>query len=50
MEGDTSKRLPAVAEIPFDVRQNRRIKEFRIVPHPDRQKKKTVDAGRRSDN
>jgi hypothetical protein len=46
MEGVTSKRLPSirVAEIPFDVRQNRYTKELRIVPHPCRQSKKIVDA------
>jgi hypothetical protein len=47
MEVATSKRLPtlAIAEIRFDVRQNRCIKELLIMPHPDRQSKKTVAAG-----
>jgi hypothetical protein len=42
MEVDTSKRLRtlAVAEIPFDVRQNRCTKEVRIVPHLGKQSKK----------
>jgi hypothetical protein len=46
MEVGTLKRLPtlALAEIPFDVRQNRCTKEFRIAPHPGRQSKKSVDA------
>jgi hypothetical protein len=52
MEVDTSKRLLtfALAEIPFDVRQNGWDKELRIVPHPGRQSKKTVDTGRRPNN
>jgi hypothetical protein len=47
MEVDTSKRLPmlAVAEILFDVRQNRCIEELRIVPHPGRESRKTLEAG-----
>jgi hypothetical protein len=40
----------AVAEIPFDVRQNKCTKELRIVPHPGRQSKKTVDAEPRPNN
>jgi hypothetical protein len=49
MEVDTLKRLPifVVAEIPFDIRQDRCAKEFLIVPHPGRQRKKTMDARRR---
>jgi hypothetical protein len=52
IEVDTSKRLPtlAVAEIPFDVRQNRCTKELRIVPHPGGQGKKTMGAVRRPNN
>jgi hypothetical protein len=39
MEMGTSKRLPtlAVAEVPFNVRQNKCTKELRIVPHLGRQ-------------
>jgi hypothetical protein len=49
MEVDTMKRLLvfAVAEIPFNVRQNRCTKKLPVVPHPGRQSKKTVDAGLR---
>jgi hypothetical protein len=38
MEGDTSKRLPtpAIAEILFDVTQNKCTKELRIVQYPGR--------------
>jgi hypothetical protein len=52
MEVDTSRGLStlAIAEILFDVRQNRCTKELRIVPHPDRQSKKSMDAGRRPNN
>jgi hypothetical protein len=52
MDGDTSKRLPvlAVAEISFDVTQNRCAKELCILPHPGRQSTKIVDAGRRPNN
>jgi hypothetical protein len=52
MEGDASKRFPthAIAEIPFDVRQNRCTKEPRIITHPGRQNKKIVNAGRRPNN
>jgi hypothetical protein len=52
MEVDTSKRFPtlALAEIPFDVKQDRGTKELRILPHPGRQSKKTVDAGGRPNN
>jgi hypothetical protein len=40
----------AIAEIPFDVRQNRCTKELRIGSHPGRQSKKIVDAGVRANN
>jgi hypothetical protein len=52
IERDTSKCFPTlpVAEIPFDVRQNRCTKELRIVPYPGTQNKKTVDARRRANN
>jgi hypothetical protein len=52
MEIDTSKRLPpfAVAEIPFDVRQNRCTKELRFVLDRGSQSKKIVDAGSRLNN
>jgi hypothetical protein len=51
-EVGTSKRLPmlAIADIPFDIRQNRCAKELCIIPHSGRQSKKTVDAGRRPNN
>jgi hypothetical protein len=52
MEVETWKRFPAfaVAEILFDVKQNRRRKELCIVPHPGRENKKTVDVGRGPNN
>jgi hypothetical protein len=52
MEVDASNRLPilAMAEIPFDIPQNRCAKELCIIPHSGRQSKKTVDAGRRPNN
>jgi hypothetical protein len=37
----------AVAEVPLDIRKNRCAKELCVIPHPGRQCKKTVDAGRR---
>jgi hypothetical protein len=42
-EINTSKHFHtlAVAENPFDVRQNRPTKELRIIPHPGRKIKKT---------
>jgi hypothetical protein len=48
MEGNTLKGpfVLAVSEIPFDVRYDRGTKELGIIPHPGRQSKKTVDAGR----
>jgi hypothetical protein len=52
MEVNASKRLAmlAIAEIPFDIRQNRCAKKLCIIPHFSRQGKKTVDAGRRPSN
>jgi hypothetical protein len=52
IERNTLKRLlpPTVADISFDVMQNKYTKEICIVPHPGRQNKKTVNAGRRPNN
>jgi hypothetical protein len=51
-ELDASKRLPtlAIAEVPVDILQARCAKELCIIPPSGRQSKKTVDAGRRSNN
>jgi hypothetical protein len=51
-EVDTSKRLYmlAVAEIPFDVKQNICTKELRIIPYPGRESKKIADAICRPNN
>jgi hypothetical protein len=49
MEVEASKRLLtlAVAEIPFNARQNRTDAQKNSASHPGRQSKETLDAGRR---
>jgi hypothetical protein len=50
VQPDASRRLSAlaVAEVPLTIRKNRFAKELCVIPHPGRQCKKTMGAGRRA--
>jgi hypothetical protein len=52
MEAETPKSLPrlAIAEIPFNIKQNGCTKEFRIVLRSGRQSRKIMDARSRPNN